>query len=305
MQSADGDVWSNALPIYLTSDENILPVAPKLYPNDSGQIHAVWSSFNKDGSGGPGYYAQLDIADSRWHDIVELDTPGIRTPNVIEYHGDIIVTYYHNNENKNWWRKSSDEGQTWSNPALISPLHKGTNGFTSFVIDSNDNLHLFFGQRIDDNNHGIWHTLWIGNGWTEILPVVRGPQVRDEEGGRGFDPHSARATIVNGNHLLVTWVTDGFAGLNGAWYASAIINTPELPRLPLATPTPISVNSDVTVDLANELATPTPTPYILSNQQLSMDGTINSPTIPLLTSIIPVIALIISIVVFRLIWQDR
>ncbi len=303
MQSADGGgTWSNALPIYLTGDEEILPVAPQLYLGESSRMHAVWSSFNDDGSGGPGFYAQFDLRNGRWDKLIELDVPGIRTPNVIEYEGDIIVTYYHHNENKNWWRKSSDGGLTWSDPVLISSLHRGTNGFTSFVKDSDNRLHLFFAQRIDDNNHGMWHTLWIGNGWTDIGPVVRGPTVRDQIGGQGFDPHSARAVIVNGNHLLVTWVTDGFAGLNGAWYAYAKLDSPQLPRVPLATLTPVATKTDLADDAVQLQETPTPAHNILANDLLDPNSNSNSPATPLIFGLVPVFALIIGVVVFHQIY---
>lgn len=303
MQSADGgSTWSSSLPIYLTGDEEILPVAPQLSLGDSNRMHAVWSSFNDDGSGGPGYYAQLDMGNGRWSDLVELDVPGIRTPNVIEYEGDIIVTYYHHNENKNWWRKSSDGGQTWSDPVLISSLHRGTNGFTSFVVDSDNELHLFFAQRIDDNNHGMWHTFWTGNSWSGIVPVVRGPTVRDQVGGQGFDPHSARAIIINGNHLLVTWVTDGFAGLNGAWYAYATLSSPELPRFPLPTLTPAATLTIPAEDTATISVTPTPTMSIFSGGQPDGGSASNSPAPPLIFGLIPAIALVIGVVVFHQIY---
>jgi hypothetical protein len=303
MQSSDaGKTWSNSIPTYLSGDEDILPVAPKLYYGESNRMHAVWSTFNEDGSGGPGYYAQLELSNGRWSDLIDLDLPGIRTPNVIEYEGDIIVTYYHHNENKNWWRRSSDGGQTWSDPALISSLHRGTNGFTSFVVDSDNDLHLFFAQRIDDNNHGMWHMLWNGNSWADAVPVVSGPQVRDQIGGQGFDPHSARAVIVNGNNLLVTWVTDGFAGLNGAWYAYATLNSPQLPRVPLATVTPLATPTTLVQDASQLAVTPTPSRSILEDEQLEQTGAITSPAPALIFGLVPAIALVIGVIIFHQIY---
>jgi hypothetical protein len=273
-----------------------------LYFGESQRRHAIGSSFNEDGSGGPGFYAQLDMTNGRWINLTELDSPGIRTPNVVEYGSDIIVTYYHNNENKNWWRKSSDGGQTWSNPMLISPLHRGTNGFTSFTIDSNNDLHLFFAQRIDDDNHGMWHSYWSGNGWTDIVPVVRGPQIRDQIGGQGFDPHSARAIIVNGNNLLVTWVTDGFAGLNGAWYAYTKLDAPQLPRVPLATPTPVVTKANQDGNAVQPQETPTPTRNILVSDIPDPNNNSNSPATPVIFGLVPVAALIIAVILFHQIY---
>jgi hypothetical protein len=100
-------------------------------------------------------------------------------------------------------------------------------------VDSQDSLYGFFGERINDLNHGMWQTLWTGNFWTQPEPVVKGPQIRDGIGGNGFDPRAARAVVSNGNTVLVTWTTDGFAGENGVWFSYKRFNVPELPAIPL------------------------------------------------------------------------
>jgi len=309
-QSADdGDTWSEPVPIYLTYDVDLVATAPKLYMGQRGQLHAVWSTFQKDGSGGPGYYARLNRENGQWSDLVELDpfTPAIRTPNVIEYDNQVIVSYYNHNVNGNWWRRSQDGGITWSDPVRISPLHVGTNGIVSFVVDSSQALHGFFGERIDDNNHGMWHIVWTGSGWTEPNPVVRGPNVKDEIGGVGFDPRSARAVISNGNLLLVTWGTDGFAGVNGAWYAYGILDTPALPTVSLPLPTVPPKESPLsTVTPTSAAVTPSPTKPVSANPQSSdspVTSFTNNPTMPLVVGLVPVVALIVIIITAHQIFQ--
>ena len=63
---------------------------PKLFVGELGLFHAVWTTFLEDGSAGPGYYASFDPQTISWSEPMELDTPGIRTPSVIETQGKIL-----------------------------------------------------------------------------------------------------------------------------------------------------------------------------------------------------------------------
>jgi hypothetical protein len=306
--SADnGDTWSEPEPIFLTYDNDLQVLDSQVYLGQSGRLHAVWSVVDKLGQGEAGYYARLDVEDRQWSDPVVLDVLtdggllklGILTPSVIEYEDDIFVTYYNGIDNGNWWRRSNDGGRTWTDPVRISPHHKGTNGAVSFVVDSSNILHLFFGQRIDDNNHGMWHSVWQEYKWTEPEAVVRGPQVRDQIGGKGFDPRSARAVISQGNVALVTWATDGMAGKNGAWYSYAVLDTPELSVIAL--PTPLATSTPVptliaTPSLSN--ITPSPTRSVVPNyEDNSSDSVTGNTMVPLIIGLMPVVLLISAIII--------
>jgi hypothetical protein len=306
--SADnGMTWSEPEPIDLTYDVDLLPVSTQLNMGATGHMHAVWSTFYEDGSGGPGYYAQLDLVRGEWSEPWALDAPGIRTPNVIEYGNEILVTYYHHSGNQNWWRSSQDGGNTWSRPALISPTHIGTNRAVSFAVDSADQLHLLFGQRIDDNHHGLWHTTWTGAGWTPAQAVVSGPQIRDRIGGNGFDPTAANAVVSNGNLLFVTWGTDGAAGENGAWYSYAQLDTAELPAVPLPEPSlasPVTLPT-LTPQPANQ-PTRLPTAMPESSRALFVAGVTAearvgtaNPGVLMLVGLTPTVVLLVLVVFIR------
>jgi hypothetical protein len=304
MSSDGGGSWSDPYPIYLTGDETMVITDPKLFVGETGLFHAVWTTFLDDGNGGPGFYANFDPETFSWSEPLELDEPGIRTPSVIETNGDVFVSYYHHNVNGNWWRRSRDNGVTWTLPEQFSPRHIGTNGAVSFAVDSGNVLHAFFGERIDDNNHGMWHVTFTGSNWTNIEAVVRGPQQRGGTAGNGFDPRSARAVIVNGNTALVTWGTDGFAGTNGAWYSYKKLDMPELPSMDLESPTLIP-RSTSTI--------PSNTPIISSigtaanNPEIHLDepGAAPNPQISIFAGVIPVLALVFGMIVLYYVVQAK
>jgi hypothetical protein len=300
-----GSSWSSPDLVFLTTGDDFVVTDPKLYVGSSGIFHAVWSNFKSDGSAGSGYYASWDPTNDAWSKPIDLDVPGIRTPSIVEYKGDLVVSYYHASTNGNWWRRSSDAGITWTPPVQVSPFHKGTNGGLSFVVDSNNIMHAFFGERIDDNNHGMWHTIWTGTAWSNPEAVVKGPQVKDVIGGNGFDPRSARAVISNGNVVLVAWGTDGAGGVNGAWYSYKRLDTPELPVQPLPVPS-LAVQEMVTESVP--VMTPTLSaekiPVIL-NDGGDEPQSLRSPQTAILIGIIPVILLLLGIIFVRYISHNR
>jgi hypothetical protein len=179
----------------------------------------------------------------------------------------------------------------------------GTNGGLSFVVDSNNTLNAFFGERIDDFNHGLWQVIWTGTSWSNPSAVVRGPQVRDVIGGRGFDPRSARAVVSNGNVVLVTWGTDGFAGVNGAWYSYKTLDAPELPSQPLVIPT---VNNQSTQNaVATETVieiTPLAEIDIANNDYPEF---LQSPQFPIYLGVIPVLVILIGIIIARYLFHFK
>ncbi|MCC6165921.1 MAG: hypothetical protein IT329_01720 [Caldilineaceae bacterium] len=298
MSSDGGETWSGPETLFLTAGEDQVAAGLDAIWGQDRRLHAVWNVFNSLGTGVAGYYARLDPAAGTWGMPMELDEGGIQLgieyPKVFEYQGDLLLTFYNGKTNQNYWRRSSGDGAAWSEPALISPRHIGKNGPVSLAADSSDRLHLFFAERIDDDNHGVWHSLWTGAGWTEPIPVVRGPRVIDRIGGNGFDPHSPSALLVNGNLLFVVWATDGGAGSNGAWFAYTTLGTPELPTVTLPSAALPSAATPQPQPAATPLPAATPTPTAqpmpaLSNRPAPRTA---GPARPLLVGLAPVTLLV-------------
>ena len=290
-----GDTWSLPYPIYLTGDETFVVTNPSLYMGQSGVLHAVWATFDSKGFGGPGYYARFDLDSGIWSEPMELDVPGIRTPSVVEYNEGVFIGYYHNSSNGRWWRYSNDGGKTWTDPTPLSSRHVGTNGGVSFVVDSNETLHAFFAGRIDENaTHGMWHSIWLGTAWSSADPVVAGKSISDIDGGNGFDPTFANATVSNGNVILVTWGSDGSAGTNGAWYSYTVLDAPELPGIPLPVPTVLPVNDLTSKSGLMTTKVPTPPAGIPDTLKDQKGISIRNPQTQIFVALIPVAFLLIG-----------
>ena len=240
----NGATWSDAAPIYLAQSNTPNLSLLSVIKGESGWLHAVWGVFNVAGQGRGIYY-------TRSKDGIEWSEPnllvsaeeglGTQTPAIIEYDGVVFVFYSGIS-----MLQSFDNGVTWNNPVKIFPRFTGVNGTLSPVIDGNNVLHLFFGQRISGNPdiHGMWHSTFENNRWTEPMAVTKGPRVVDKQGLTGFDPYDAHAVVSQGNVLLVTWRTDpGDIRDNGIWYSYSTVDAPELP---LATFPPMIAKNDTT-----------------------------------------------------------
>ena len=121
------------------------PFILKLDTDQSGLIHAVWDVRDLRGNGREINYARLNLRDRQWSDPITLAAVetgyGILNPSIIEHNGVLFVAY-----SGITLLRSEDGGQTWSDPEQPFPL-AGVNGKLSFVVDSNDVLHMIWAQR--------------------------------------------------------------------------------------------------------------------------------------------------------------
>jgi hypothetical protein len=263
-----GENWSDPTPIFLTRGDASNISMLHVIKSESGWLHAVWGVFDIGGQGRGIYYTRSRDG-IKWSEPFLLadaqDGLGTQTPTIIEYKKTLYALY--NMTPKITMRRSSDEGKTWDDPSIIFPRHVGVNGSLSLVIDGNNQLHLFFGQRISGNPdiHGLWHSTLLNSRWTEPDALIKGPRIVDKEGLTGFDPYDARAVVSQGNVLLVTWRTDpGDIKDNGIWYSHAVINAPETPISTLESYYSIS-------ETPSALTSPVPTLFLESTLPPNME----------------------------------
>jgi hypothetical protein len=304
----NGNNWSEPNPFFLATSENPNIGLISVIASESGWVHAIWGVYNIGGQGRGIYYARSENADD-WSIPTLLEGAqndlGTQTPAIIEYK-DTLFAFY-NQTPKIMMRRSSDNGVTWKDPVIMFPRHIGVNGTLSPVIDGAENLHIFFGQRIsgDPDIHGMWHSEWNNDRWTEPDAVISGPQVTDLDGNNSFDPYDANAIVSQGNVILVTWRTDPGLKGNGVWFSSKLLDIPELP---IITPEPEVLQTGEVITTTNITETQIDKVTLENTQDLpatSLDLS-SSPRETSISTIIiygiaPVLMLILTIIVWRIV----
>jgi hypothetical protein len=294
--------------VFNTHDSNNLISKLQIFKSDSGWIHAIWNEANPTGQGRGIYYSRGRIDTSEWSDPEKLADAesglGTNTPAIIEYHS-IVSAFY--NLGGIICQRSNDAEKGWTSPKRVFSRHVGVNGALSLVVDSNDELHMFFGQRITGSPdiHGMWHSVFDGVNWSEPDAVVAGPQITDQARDKTFDPYEARAVVSQGNFILVTWRTDpGFEGGNGVWYSDKTLEAPELPIVILETVLPAVKTNPYQNHTSSNLqltSIPSSIPTEGSPGELISPSLNDNTTSALQIAIIPALLLIALIIILKLI----
>jgi len=303
----EGTTWSEPVPMFLTYSNELFPFFLQMYVDKQDGVHALWNVNNPSGLGEAFYYAKSEAGQVEWNEPIKFEAGGLNQQSIIEYENELMLIYHADGEGglTRYMRRSRDGGRTWTEKIRLFP-HVGSNGPASLVIDSNNVLHMLFGNRVTVGNqiiHGMWHSVWLGAVWSTPEAVVSGPSIidLDEIGGEGFDPSFANAIVSQGNVILTTWSTDPAAGQNGAWYSYTTLDTSELPIVPQpefsATPT-------ATLTVTSTPPSPTPPaplpPVVVERkEEVSASSFASNPAAPLIYGTVPVVLLLSVVFVVR------
>lgn len=295
--------WEASYPIYLTNDPLHVPSGLKMTASASGLVHAVWDLVDISGVGRAIYYIKYSQVDTIWGNPQILATTdsglGLKLPNIAEHNNELFVFYYFNGPMI--FRRSIDYGESWTDPQAPFP-HVGLNGPVSFASDSKNELHVFWGQRISGRPdiHGMWHSRWLGDEWSQFEAVVSGPRNADREGLDAFDPTAPNSTSIDGDVLLVVWRSDYGLRPNGVWYSHTSMSDLISAALPVSlatqnTPTATTqptVSASATIEIiATEI-----------NDKIQNDNYISNtnPTFQVVVSIIPICITVLLIVAVKI-----
>lgn len=290
VSSNDGGVtWSQPKNGFLTNSGSLWVFAIQTALDERGQVQAVWTVVNKGGNGEAVYYARFEPDRNEWSLPITLqDVKGndyeADWATILPFNNELFVIYNYGFPPFRWMRRSTDGGDSWSAPVKAISSLKGENGHPVLMIDSNQVMHMIFANRtLDDVTHGLWHSEWLGDQWSEPQAIIAGP------GSARFSPDNPQATIVQGNNLLVTWRQDpGLTG-NGVWFSNAILDSPEYAVKALPTP-------KVTLTaVAQTPSVPSPTPRPSPTPQGSVVVASNGGTPSALPSISPTMTLAVTV----------
>lgn len=301
-----GQTWTEASPMFLTYDAEQMPFDLNVYVAVDDTIHLVWAVNDLTGNTEAIYYAQLPPRQQSWTAATEIEAVGgipAGQPAMISYAGELQLVYHAPTPEgliSRYLRRSSDNGETWSEKTRLFP-QIGSNGPVAFVVDGGNTLHMFFGNRVENDQqitYGMWHSIWRGGQWLPPTAVVSGAY-RIE-----FDPAFAHAVVSQGNVILVTWMADPVAiaqRKGGAWFSYITLDSPEQPVVALSLPVPTSPPPKSELGSLTRALTPTRLEQATMRQQaikVDVATNANEPRTLLTITLTPVLLLTALVV-----WQ--
>jgi hypothetical protein len=310
-----GQTWNPIKPLWLTYNDHLWPYSLQFQLGSEPVIYSTWSVRNEVGLSDAIYFAKYDRESRQWSRPLKIAAAiGYQadTPSLIEYQGLLILIYHNDFPTTRWMQISKDGGVSWSRPIrLFSQV--GSNGAAAIIEDSNEQLYLLFGNRIDTPSiHGVWQSEWLGDQWGQPEAVVSGPQIRvGVNGEEGFDPSFVQATVIRGNILFAQWRHDPQAGPTNLWYSYRIVNAPQRPFQALPTEIPTATATSTPAPIAT--STPEPTNIEISVSQSPTptkpniqpeDPSLSNPNLSIVLGIVPVGLLIVAAIAIQR-WRIR
>ncbi len=307
----EGHNWSKILPLFWTNDPTTMAYTIKSYRGKSDMVHVVWGvDVMETGVYDSLYYARIDMKTGEWSKPLLLDKRpdieryfGPSVPAIVDNGNNVVIFYNGGNPFSGGivpvgrptllalW--SSDDGQTWGNVTQPVPYLTGQSGEQALVVDSNQVVHAIANMRIDrlvDSEYqpiyGMWHSEFKDGIW-------RAP----ERYMTTIAPVRINAVVSQGNVLLAAWVEDSGEGSDGVWYSYTMLDSPELPVIPLPSApaqqeTPALVDTPTTI-LETPIS-PTNVPLNLFDKE---NTPITNPQLPILIAAVPALGFIIVILI--------
>jgi hypothetical protein len=306
IHSDDGGLtWSDLEVVFLTGDVEIYPASIRTHFDGSKYFHVIWGNMNDRGIGEAVYYTRLDKDTGQWKKPFSLakregtDYSTTWSAIITDKNGNLIAIYQDSFPAARFMRLSTDQGETWELPVRPFP-HIGEYENAVLLKDSNDIVHMILGNRLvgEPDIHGMWHSVWENNDWSDLVPVVSGPRRNT------FDPSAPQAEISQGNVILAAWRNDvNREYQSGPWYSSKTLDAPAMPTVPPPTeevlPTP---TEQLVLETTEPQSTTVPTPEIEHQVTPSISSVISSnPMMTILVSLVPAAIILLGIFLFKLI----
>lgn len=301
-----GDLWSEPVLVSRTRGQELWPGPMWLDTDGLGRVHAVWDMVDETGLAQESRYARLEAGLEGWgHEFILISKQEERDilgwPSVVSRGSQVIVIYSNLFPTTRFMRLSEDGGLTWSAPVRPFPQVGGAE-YAHLLKDSGGMVHMILGARTQDASlAGMWYSTLVGNHWTALEPIsVRPPIPPDPE----FGPCCPHAVVSQGNILLATWphnVRDEF--LTGAWFSYMILDSPELPIIPISTSTPAAGPSVTPATPTSEGTTSTPQATSPGGRELSDrsgSSSAGDPAGPILAGSVPILIIVCALILGRL-----
>jgi hypothetical protein len=213
-----------------------------------GIIHMVWQTSDSEGYGRGIYYRRSLEQGVSWQPAVTMqftEQSGAFAgwPYLFVASGGQLHLVYAREENKGRaYRLSADNGQSWTDEAVILTEMEGINGYVFPLEDAAGQLYLIVNMRpMATQETGLYYTSYDGERWPAASPLAIGEPY-------GPSAHYAAGVVQAGNEIHVVWTDLGGGEI---WYVGGrVTNAPAIAAIPVPSPTAAGGTATPTVQPA-------------------------------------------------------
>lgn len=218
----------------------------------------------------------------------------------------LVMAFRFGNKDEVYYTVSTDEGVTWSAPAVIPGLFANRGAwdgdYFAAATDSAGITHFVGAGRTSkvQQTPGLYHLTWDGKQWGTLEEIYHADTLVE----------NPTIAIGNGNRLHVSFGTrntnagDSF-DTSQVWYSNAQTDAPAATRVPLPTFTPQPTSTDAPTPVPTNTRIPSPTP-VESDDAGNTPGTSSIDTqLPIVAGVVPVILILLGAVLWTTVFRRR
>lgn len=262
LSSADGGrSWTapRRVPGTYTGKANAGIFHPAFAIDGAGTLHAAWSGSSISGGYPPDgiTYSRSRDGGNTWSSPVTLATGPFDFP-VFGMRGALEVHLMWSGtleQRRKFFQWSADGGLSWSRPGTIGELG-GLQGTAQMAVDGDGELHLVFVSSHPAVKDSLFHSRWLGGGWSEPELLL--------EGKLAAQNLMYAVTAVSGGNVLHAAVMHPLPTDNGLGWQFEIFDVMgrlparALAAAPLPTPTASHEMPASTAPVPSPIASPAP-----------------------------------------------
>jgi hypothetical protein len=230
--SSDGGLtWSDLHKVSSLDPTVQAADGPRVVRDRQGRLHAVWTQFLLPSGWPPagGFYSRSFNNGRLWTAPRQFAEEKYGQPNMALRGNELHLVWNSlAGIGKRLHSWSSDGGETWTEPAVITrSISGGWTGPPGLVVDSAGTLHMITsvsGERGAQDIERIFYMRWDGSSWSK-------PELVSGGLGATSSVEGPTLAISDGNRLHVLCEAD----LSRLWYAEKMVDAP--PLAPVAVPT--------------------------------------------------------------------
>lgn len=288
-----GETWARETIVWSPESQNQAARDVQLRVDRQGTYHLTWTETNAKLDWNPSaiWYVRSSDKGQTWSHSMRIPDQGSYVSIGFDAEDNMHLLWNHNvgSTQGRFHARSSDYGQSWTQPEWVFPGLSGRTGFPRTLLDSNRTLHQVTSGHGNGCDDCIYYSQWNDNQWSDPIRISKGIE-------RSEAPAIA---LTNGNTIFAVWRA---WDINDIVYSKYNTGSPAVEPLEAIEPIQSATIEPYSATGGSSFDESTTTQVTQSEEQPEQKRTPQSPSppwTPLVLAALPSLALVILLVVIH------